>query len=91
MKTTISIQSGRALMEAAHQAAQAGDETYAHIDGIKKLNVREIEFGNGDSGIATVHCWTKPGECLVKWIVPLNAVFAIKVHDRPAGSSECSE
>lgn len=74
-------QTGRALLKAANMASKNESDVYAYIDGLGRLDIREIETMEEDETFATVRGFLDSEDKLT-WLVPLAAVRAVEIRDQ---------
>lgn len=78
MSSELCIQTGRALLEEAHQAAAEGLEVFLHVEGFRRpLPVKAVTLINEASAVAKVLCWADKAKAQL-WTVPVHAVRAVQ-------------
>jgi hypothetical protein len=81
MSQNNAAQTGRKLLETAHQASQSGVDVHVRAVGMLPLEVVSIDDIAEDATFAMIRCWSNAKGKSVVWCVPLANILAVEIRD----------
>ena len=79
MQHYISPEAGRALLQTAKEASEAGIDVIAHITGIGKLCFRDVGFIGENAEAAKIWSWPAGNSGSEYYIVPVTSIRGIEI------------